>query len=221
MRIGKFCNDLKTIQWDSVRPLWCKPFGLDSGSSFRALHVVNNCTSSTHDSSSINDYTDDMSPLDSLDHSMNATTRRNDFDSDSDLVVVEPTETMSSRKQRRGRAYLNPDWVYYIGIEIKPGKGLLKDTTFVYFSTRYYLVNKTSQDLLVSQYHFVRGAREKRMGLSWRASHNFNSNNNRSSSERSSPNESFYSTASAETRGEHANKIALLKDSMRQFHWPR
>lgn len=218
MRIGKFCNDLKTIQWDSVRPLWCKPFGLDSGSSFRALHVVNNCTSS-NDVSSINDYTDDVSPLESLDNSSNAT-RRNDFDSDSDLVLVEPTEMSSKTRKQRRRGYLNPDWVYYIGIEIKPGKGLLKDTTFVYFSTRYYLVNKTSQDLLVSQYHFVKGAREKRMGLSWRASQNFNTNN-RSSSERSSPNESFYSTTSAETRGEHANKIALLKDSMRQFHWPR
>ncbi len=132
MRIGKMCNDFnaylyrkKLLSGSNYRvnnecfvPKWCKPFGLDSGSSYRALHVINNVREEI-DKTGIN------------------------------------SEVSTS--------FLHPDLVYYVGIEIKPGKGLLKETTFVYFSTRYYLVNKSSKDLMISQFYFVEKIREKWM----------------------------------------------------------
>lgn len=132
MRIGKYCNDFKSYFYnfnkkktkatvtktEAIIPKWCKPFGLEGGSSYRALHVVNNTTNNGATSSS---------------------------------------ET----------SYLHPDWVYYIGIEIKKGKGLLRDTTFVYFSTRFYLVNKSSQNLLVSQYFSIQNLREQNANTLW------------------------------------------------------
>lgn len=209
MRIGKYCNDLKTTQWDLVRPLWCKPFGLDSGSSFRALHVVNNCTTTTSSQDAESCPSDDLTIYSSSSESNVLTLA---------ATSVDDNVESSNKRGGGGGGYLNPDWVYYIGIEIKPGKGLLKDTTFVYFSTRYYLVNKTNKDLLVAQYPFVRAAREKRMGLSWRSSsHNFGLNQTSTAG-----NNSYHGGGSGETRRrEQANNIVLLKDSMRQFHWPR
>lgn len=224
MRIGKYCNDLKTTQWDSIRPLWCKPFGLDSGSSFRALHIVNNSTSNDDDNDENDDYEESNDAFDSS--SMTGTTSDSHDNNDGELSSITSGDDEESakerRRQRRRRGYLNPDWVYYIGIEIKPGKGLLKDTTFVYFSTRYYLVNKTSHDLLISQYHFVKSAREKRFGLSWRSSHNFKSEYNARLARAESGTEKRHNiSGSGETKSEHANKIVLIKDSMRQFHWAR
>lgn len=151
MRIGKQCKDFRHLieeyeqtQRYPVFPKWCKPFGLDSGSSFRPLYVVNNIINQDADASvNNNSYYSETSQL-------NAS-------ASSDNINASLTSNTSSSSQ----TYLNPDWVYYIGIEIKNGKGLLKDTTFVYFSTRYYLVNKTNQDLLLSQFHFVRQAREQ------------------------------------------------------------
>lgn len=109
MRIGKKCIDFNLNSKCVLNPKWCKPFGLDSGSSFRPVHVG--------------------------------------FDTDDNLH--------------------NPDRVYYIGIDIKQGRDLHKDTTYVYFSTRYYLVNKSSRNLLISQYHFVKSEREKSLNLNW------------------------------------------------------
>jgi hypothetical protein len=93
MRIGKGCNDFKKFLFNNsnnlltyrddgvdvpnenqIIPKWCKPFSIESGSSFRALHVVNNTINNTNKDS----------------------------------------KTSSG-------AYLNPDFVYYIGIEVKKG----------------------------------------------------------------------------------------------------
>jgi len=154
MRVGRLCNDFKAYFGQkpsnnsletnkNIIPKWCKPFGLEGGSSYRALHVANN--SNSGDSST---------------------------------------------------AFQNPDWVYYIGIEIKQGKGLLKDTIFVYFSTRYYLVNRSESDLLISQYFSIQNWRDTNANSSWD------------------------STVSSRSK-EASNSITLLSDSMTQYHWPR
>ncbi len=163
MRIGKLCNDFRTYIYKSrvleenknIVPKWCKPFGLEGGSSYRALHVINN--------------------------------------------------TVSNSKESEDKvSYLHPDWVYYIGIEIKQGKGLLKDTVFVYFSTRYYLVNKSTQDLLIAQYYSIQKLRDQNASVSW----------DTNSLEHSS-------AASFRNKCANSNSIMLLSDSMAQFHWPR
>lgn len=176
MRMGKLCNDYKStgpISRDDAKTIiakWCKPFGLDSGSSFRALHVVNNSLSMS-------------------DESVSSGGAGADLDGDAD-------DASANRS-----SYINHDWVYYIGIEIKPGKGLLKDTTFVYFSTRYYLLNKTGKDLLLSQYYFVKNSREKSVaGTTWAPTH------------------ARKSSLSSQIDN---HSLVLLKDSMTQFHWPR
>jgi len=154
MRVGRLCNDFKAYIGQkpaktlsetnkNIVPKWCKPFGLEGGSSFRALHVVNN---------------------------------NNNSDSSA--------------------TFLHPDWVYYIGIEIKQGKGLLKDTIFVYFSTRYYLVNRSARDLLISQYFSIQSWRDSNASFSW--------------------------DSTSGSRGKEAsNSITLMSDSMTQYHWPR
>ena len=138
MRTGKHCIEFNKQSGHFFTPKWCKPFGLDSGSSYRQVHVNY-------------DQTDDQ--------------------------------------------YHKPDWVYYIGIDIKPGKDLHRDTTYVYFSTRYYLANKSSHDLLISQYNFVKPEREKI--LNWKTNQ-FLSN-----------------------QTELKNSTLLLKESMSQYHWSR
>lgn len=163
MRIGKLCNDFRTYIYKpksleenkNIIPKWCKPFGLEGGSSYRALHVINNTVSSSKD-----------------------------------------TEDKTN--------YLHPDWVYYIGIEIKQGKGLLKDTIFVYFSTRYYLVNRSSQDLLISQFYSVQKLRDHNASVSWDTKSLEQSN-----------------AAAFRNKCANSNSIVLLSDSMTQFHWPR
>jgi hypothetical protein len=204
MRMGKQCNDFKTIDWSAIKPRWCKPFGLDSGSSFRALHVVNN---SIVQSASENE---EIEQNQQHNH-------QNKFDNhDSDSSYTPPSTS---------KGYLNHDWVYYIGIEIKPGKGLLKDTTFVYFSTRYYLVNKTNRDLLLSQYYFVKTEREKSIGVTWRTAQSCRTKldlDKESQEMLIRRNKSSDKLETTETwHDDMKNTVLLLKDSMRQFHWPR
>lgn len=171
MRVGKLCNDFKNYIYRSksleknknIIPKWCKPFGLEGGSSYRALHVINNTVTNSKTNES---------------HENNQVSR------------LKSDESVS---------FLHPDWVYYIGIEIKQGKGLLKDTIFVYFSTRYYLVNRSSLDLLISQYFSIQNIREQNASLSWDTN----------------------ALSSQQSTNEAKNSIVLLSDSMTQFHWPR
>lgn len=163
MRIGRGCNDFKNfihkyqkfnhLNTDAfhIQPRWCKEFSIESGSSFRALHVVNNTVNHSESSNNV--------------------------------------------------GHLNPDWVYYIGIDVKKGKGLLKDTNFVYFTTRFHLVNRSSKDILVSQYFAIHEYRIKN-AFSW-------------------SNKATGQTISRYENEEALNCIVLLKDSMTQFHWPR
>ncbi len=197
MRIGRYCNDFKSYFYhfnkskkkstkndntsssssSSIIPKWSKPFGLEGGSSYRALHVINN--------------------------------------------TVESNLSLNNSE-----SYLHPDWVYYIGIEIKQGKGLLKDTTFVYLSTRYYLVNRSSEDLLIAQYFSIQNIREQNANYLWE---NLNysekiaqtsvSNSSSSSSQIIDQNKTKIS--SQQSNQETDNCITLLNDSMTQFHWPR
>ncbi len=190
MRIGKYCNDLKSYFYnfnknkkslpnkmnvssisDTIIPKWSKPFGLEGGSSYRALHVINNTIY------------------------------------EQSLPVSSDSESSSST------SYLQPDWVYYIGIEIKQGKGLLKDTSFVYFSTRYYLVNKSSENLLIAQYFSIQCLREQNANFLWE---NLNYTDKILVANQGNINGSNI-TSSQETD----NCITLLNDSMTQFHWPR
>ena len=186
MRVGKHCNDFKNFmrklqqqqksktnssQVDAYQivPKWCKPFSIESGSSFRALHVINN----TVNSSSFHE--------DSIDSS---------------------------------DQYLSPDWVYYIGIEVKKGRGIFKDTNFIYFTTRFYLVNKTSKDLLISQYYAVESEREQSAYL-WHHNSNMNSNSsNRLTSQLSNQEKEIDEI-------QKLNCLVLLNNSMVQFNWPR
>jgi vacuolar protein sorting-associated protein 13D len=160
MRIGKQFKDfyqhtLNRASGDNklseIVPKWCKPFGLDSGSSFRSLIVTN--------------------------------------DSDSKQNQDFQIENIP-----------NKNWVYYVGIEIKPGKGLLKDTTFVYFSTRYYLVNKSNKNLMIAQNLFIRKLKEKHIDYS------------------STSKKTLSTIAYNEYEAKHS--IVLLNDSMVQFNWP-
>jgi hypothetical protein len=232
MRIGKLCEDFRRFLDDhdphfayssnSIVPKWCKPFGLDSGSSFRPLYVVNNVISHSSMNSSSSSLTGNRSGMNSSSASLNS--------SSSARTTTHGENNNASSSS--STSYLNPDWVYYIGIEIKTGKGLLKDTTFVYFSTRYYLVNRTTRDLCLSQFHFVKSIREQSVaGLTW--------NNSRSSSSKSSrsggiENDAFIKTlnttfsriASAVSNNTSRQKelehsVLLVKNSMSQFHWPR
>jgi hypothetical protein len=228
MRVGKQCKDFRrflddhdphlTFSTNSIVPKWCKPFGLDSGSSFRPLYVVNNVISdSTMNSSSSLANTSGLNlSSSSLNNYSNTTTTAGNNHN---------TSNSSST------SYLNPDWVYYIGIEIKTGKGLLKDTTFVYFSTRYYLVNRATRDLCLSQFHFVKGIREQSVaGLTW---NNSRSNKNSRGIENDAFIKTFNSTFSriassvnsltsnSLKQKELEHSVLLVKNSMSQFHWPR
>lgn len=181
MRVGTLCNDFKNYIHNkskhieknkNIIPKWCKPFGLEGGSSYRALHVINNTVSSN----------------------------KNDIDDYQTNLKMNKSDAMTPESS----SFLHPDWVYYIGIEIKQGKGLLKDTIFVYFSTRYYLVNRSSQDLLISQYFSIQNLREKNASSTW----------DMKAFKRES-------TEVQVSSSEANNSIALLNDSMAQFHWPR
>ncbi|CAF3378706.1 unnamed protein product [Rotaria sp. Silwood1] len=50
----------------------------------------------------------------------------------------------------------SPDWIYYIGIDIRQGKGRLRRTNFIFLSTRYMISNQCSYDLSIAQRHIVR-----------------------------------------------------------------
>lgn len=43
------------------------------------------------------------------------------------------------------------DWYYSIAIDIRPGKGTLKNTNFIFFTARYVVCNQSSYDLLIAQ----------------------------------------------------------------------
>lgn len=96
MRIGKLCNDFKNYIYQSrsddknnkIVPTWCKPFGLEGGSSYRALHVINNTI----------------------------TKEKKHDDNDEANLKMNKSETSDAA------SFVHPDWVYYIGIEIKQGK---------------------------------------------------------------------------------------------------
>ena len=83
------------------------------------------------------------------------------------------------------------------------GKGLLKDTIFVYFSTRYYLVNRSSQDLLINQYFAIQSLRDQTASLSWDTK------------------ACDQNLISKKHNKETKNSLTLMSDSMAQFHWPR
>ena len=48
-----------------------------------------------------------------------------------------------------------PDWVYYIGVEVRQGRGRYCDTNIVTFSPRYQLDNRSSRKLLFAQRHLA------------------------------------------------------------------
>ncbi|UJR35531.1 hypothetical protein I4U23_028285 [Adineta vaga] len=50
----------------------------------------------------------------------------------------------------------SPDWIYYIGIDVRQGKGRLRRTNFIFLSTRYMISNQCSYDLSIAQRHIVR-----------------------------------------------------------------
>ena len=50
----------------------------------------------------------------------------------------------------------SPDWIYYIGIDVRQGKGRLRRTNFIFLSTRFMISNQCSYDLLIAQRHIVR-----------------------------------------------------------------
>ncbi|CAF0969742.1 unnamed protein product [Didymodactylos carnosus] len=50
-----------------------------------------------------------------------------------------------------------PDWIYYIGIDVRQGKGRLRKTNYIFLSTRFMISNQCSYDLSVAQRHLVRG----------------------------------------------------------------
>ena len=189
MRIGRECNDFKNyllkMQQNTnandayqIVPKWCKPFSVESGSSFRALHVVNNTVnSSSH-------------------HSENTA-------EDSSLSASVP--------------YINPDWVYYIGIEVKKGRGIFKDTNFIYFTTRYYLVNKSSKDLLLAQYYAIENERKQSAYL-WH--HDSTSSRSNMSSSRQQTSQLLNQEKQIDEI-KKLNCLVLLQNSMVQFHWPR
>ena len=220
MRIGKQCKDfrsfldshnkheqLKSHNSKSIVPKWCKPFGLDSGSSFRPLYVVNNVIGGGGGEKELANNYEYNSEGSSFLNATNNSSLNTPFSSSSSAT------------------FLNPDWVYYIGIEIKTGKGLLKDTTFVYFSTRFYMVNRTERDLILSQFHFVRAAREQNVSeLTW-------TSGGRKKGRGIENDFSFlrafsYSTTAAKISAEAQNQppehsLTLVSNSMSQFHWPR
>lgn len=49
----------------------------------------------------------------------------------------------------------SPDWIYYIGIDVRQGKGRLRRTKFIFLSTRYMISNQCSYDLSIAQRHIV------------------------------------------------------------------
>lgn len=53
-----------------------------------------------------------------------------------------------------------PDWIYYIGIDIRQGKGRLRRTNFIFLSTRYMISNQCSYDLSIAQRHIVRAMQQ-------------------------------------------------------------
>jgi hypothetical protein len=141
------------------------------------------------------------------------------------LHVINNKVTYERRSSLGGEAtsYLHPNWVYYIGIDVKPGKGLLKNTIFVYFSTRYYLVNRSSQHLLVSQFYIIEELRKQNAANSaW---------TNRETNDDKKVKGHLYSdtltntppSTSTDNKESYASNGAILlqRDSMTQFHWLR
>ena len=49
-----------------------------------------------------------------------------------------------------------PDWVYYIGIDVRQGKGRSRRTNYIFLTPRYTISNQSSYDLSIAQRHFVR-----------------------------------------------------------------
>ena len=66
-------------------------------------------------------------------------------------------ERGSSYRQLHVRsAHGSPDLIYYIGIDVRQGKGRLRRTNFIFLSTRYMISNQCSYDLSIAQRHIVR-----------------------------------------------------------------
>lgn len=66
-------------------------------------------------------------------------------------------ERGSSYRQLHVRSpHGSPDWIYYIGIDVRQGKGRLRRTNFIFLSTRYMISNQCSYDLSIAQRHIVR-----------------------------------------------------------------
>ena len=53
--------------------------------------------------------------------------------------------------QVHSSARSKPHWNYSIAIDVRPGRGSLKDITFVFLNARYVICNQCSYDLLISQ----------------------------------------------------------------------
>ena len=87
---------------------------------------------------------------------------------------------------------------------------MLKDTTFVYFSTRFYLVNKSERNLMIAQNLFIQTLKEKNADAVF--------NGKKSPSKRLQSESHANHLASV---NELKQSIVLLKDSMIQFNWPR
>ena len=66
-------------------------------------------------------------------------------------------ERGSSYRQLHVRSpHGSPDLIYYIGIDVRQGKGRLRRTNFIFLSTRFMISNQCSYDLSIAQRHIVR-----------------------------------------------------------------
>ena len=73
------------------------------------------------------------------------------------LIDLLSLERGSSYRQLHVRSpHGSPDWIYYIGIDVRQGKGRLRRTNFIFLSTRYMISNQCSYDLSIAQRHIVR-----------------------------------------------------------------
>ncbi|CAE1274656.1 VPS13D [Acanthosepion pharaonis] len=50
----------------------------------------------------------------------------------------------------------SPDWVFTIGIEVKQGRGMYRDTNIVTFAPRYCIDNQSNYKLSIAQRHFTK-----------------------------------------------------------------
>ncbi|XP_037089594.1 LOW QUALITY PROTEIN: vacuolar protein sorting-associated protein 13D-like [Pollicipes pollicipes] len=60
-----------------------------------------------------------------------------------------------------------PDWVYVVGIEIRPGRGRYSDTNIITISPRFQIDNRSTHQLLFSQLHFADSFMDRSAERTW------------------------------------------------------